>query len=496
MRLASPRPVRLGISAHALAYGQVPQLGNFIKQCLPRVSQLEIGLCSFKSDLDGARCIEELAEIWAELFGVLGRPAPSLQSLRLSMRLIQSSGRHDRSCVQYLPVEDLFSGQHPSLRRLQLRSIYLRLEPGIYYPLLRHLVSLTYSSPGLDLTEAQLELLLGQAPQLIYLGLSLRGYVTPTDLLMISGITKELPSIKSTPNQIKLSGFTVGSEEILSRLASCTAISARFHGPIQPQHLKPWVDASLKLVALGYSKVPAGTLHKLPRPCSNSQQLVVFFALRLTLKEFATSHLVSELSISESHWEWFTSNETFHLTLPSLKKLSIVLSTCIDAHRNSGALWQRGKQRIYSPDPLFPALKVMCVIAVHNTAAFNSMDSCGYISHATVPLLPSANPSCSHFGTCRLSLRDFSEFLRFTLADAQQLEPLSLVGVTDIVDVDLDAAWRSIMDHTQRLELDTPEAVPLENAGRLEFGHWKSEAYPALDGSDTLISDYQVRLNL
>ena len=485
MQLASPRLVSLGITAHAFAYGRVPQLGKFVKQHIPRISQLQIDLCCFNSELSGGRSIEELAEIWTDLFGALERPVPSLQALRLSMDLIRSGVRREKSYVLYLPVKDLFSGQHPSLRKLHLRSIYLRLEPGIPYPSLRQLVSLTYTSPGLDLTEAQLELLLEQAPQLIYLGLALRSYVVLTDLPMISSATTESSKMSPTPSQIKLSGFIVGSKAILSRFASCTAISARFHLPIESQHLEPWVGTSLKLVALGYSKVPSGTLHKLPRPYSDSQQLIVFFALRSTLNEFAASHLVSELSLSESHWEWFTGKETFHLTLPSLKKLSIVLSTCIDAHRHAGALWQREQQMIYPPDPPFPALKVMCIIAVHNTAAFNSMNSCNV----------SAHPSCPYFGTCRLSLRDVSKFLRSTLADVQQLESLDLVGVTDIVDVDLDAAWRSIIDHTQRLEFHTPEVVPLENAGRVELGHCMSEAYPALDGSNIFMSDYQVRLN-
>jgi len=240
------------------------------------------------------------------------------------------------------------------------------------------------------------------------------------------------------------------------------------------------------------------TLYKLPQPHGDSQQLVVFIGMNRSLDAFANSHLISEVSLSESQWEWLTKEESPQLALPSLNTLCVVLSTCIDAHMHAGVLWQRcnSRQRYgLSVDSPFLALRKVCIAAVHDTAAFPFADSCRHVATTNVLPIPGAHSPCPYFVTCRLSLYDVSEFLLYLLADNQRLESLRLIGVTDIVDADLDIAWSSVMELTSHFDFDLPEAMPLEQSGRFELGHWLSEAYPALDCSDTLISDYQLRLN-
>jgi len=498
LQLASPLPVRLGLSAHALTFRRIPGLGGLLEQYIARVAQLEMVLRSFRREPGGARCTDVLGAAWGDIFGVLQHPAPCLHSLRLTTSLMHISDPRDRLFVQYLPDDDLFSGQHPSLRRLHLRLVQLRLEPGTSYPLLHHLVSLTYTASGVDLTEDQLDLLLEQAPQLIYLGLSLHGYVTPTTTSAVPGRTRKVYPITAPPSQVKLGGFALGGREILSRFANATALIAYFQLPIQSSHLDHWAGASIKLVVLGYSNELSDTLYKLPQPHGDSQQLVVFIGINRSLDAFSSSHLISELSLSESQWEWIMNEENPQFSLPNLNTLCVVLSTCIDAHKHAGVLWQRcnPKQRCdRSVDSHFPALREVCIVAVNDTTAFRYLDSCRHIANANLLPMSGALSPCPYFGTCRLSLHDLSEFLLYLLAGNQRLELLRLIGVTDIVDVDLDVAWSSVLELTSRFDFDPPEAMPLEQSGRFEFGHWMSEAYPASDGSDTLLSDYQLRLD-
>ena len=513
LQLSEPLPVRLHMTATTVAFEREHRIGMLLQSHLHRLRVLDLGLRDRPHSGSGP----PLDVAWAWLRDILSQPTPQLEILKL---VVSSSSRIRNPEPQRLPVDFLGGPDGArSLRRLNLRG--LRLIPGETYPVLTNLVSFHYSTLDVTLREEDLWTLLDQlGPQLRYLGLEARQFSWESEepeptMTGVDDIPLLEPrEMRAAPalNQVWLQGFTSGGLTPLLRVfrnAHTLEAAVSIDQAVSRDSADGvWPEERVHLALFSSDRYSGESLCRFvpPKHWYPSDDDSPVITLRWGyIPNGTTLERVTRLSTTEAHW---CRSTTVEFSLPNLAELVITLSSCVDRHVMSGDLWTSA-QAFVAP-PVLPKLRRLYLVHVEvSNNARARRNSCtppaGYVAppcrrpgvRETVIGRPALRPTaCPRWGTYRLALSDVAQFAGDLLkTSSHQLDLIGLVGITHLVDENLEAGYRAVQRVAARLELtgaeDDASSGIIEEARA--FGHYYllEDGFP---GPEESLDDFRVLL--
>jgi len=446
---AASHIIRLGFYGRVKDYLGDPDIKNLITTHLPRLDSLAISLNGLRTDPVGTSLDDALRHLYCTLSG----SAPFLRLLQLTSTM-SSKGRpiyHHWS----LPA-DLFGGATPELRRLVLQGV--RLSTWIRYGLLRNLTALHYTSPASTLGQAELQSILHQTVCLVHLTLHFAGYVPePQDAAAMQSSGEPI-----MPLYVRLHGFIDGRQEVLRRFAQAPTLAVSFTQQVQLDDFQAWPNAQVRVIALGNN---TDTCQELSSTCDSATSpnncAFVFISKNLSTISFIPYERITTLTVSETYWipRW-----NWVAELPQLTELRLILSTCLNRDAKAGSIWQlifeAGRNA-----PLAPASSMLSRVTLIANVADKPLQRTSVRNMTCQSPHALDEAACICPKTCCLSLFDVAGLLAILLLPQRRLDALVLIGITDIVDIDLEAAFTAVMNFTNSVDFETKDAIRHEEKG-------------------------------
>jgi len=480
---AGAQPVRLGASGMAANYLEDPDIDTLITNFLPRLAILEILLRTGRNG--PAEC--SLDDALQRVFRILRGEPRALRTFRLSITMLYGSYTSSSDPVfwgQPLPA-DIFSGQTPHLQRLELQGV--RLSAGVNYSMLRNLTVLSYESPKIyfgytpvldELLQSELDNIMCQTTQLERLTLAFASYIPTTQNADKNYVPRNL-------RYVQLHRFGQGGRDLLDRFAHAPVLDIRFREQLKSDDFYRWPSASIHAFVLWFLKEDARRSHLLHKfsgrtsrnPTEETEDTVsVFIAPHSSAFAIIPPGMVTTLTMSEALWAKCLA---WTVELPQLTELRFVLSTCSEGHEGAGSIWRSISEagNVTQTSLSSPLLRGVVFVALHHVMLPDR-----YSHRSKCPAV------CVHRGTYSLSMHDVASFLVATLVPEQRIGVLNLVGITYIVDVNLEAAFERVLRFTDVINFESDEAVRYE-----EKGMWMKGLSRALFPEDNKLNNFKLR---
>lgn len=262
-------------------------------------------------------------------------------------------------------------------------------------------------------------------------------------------------------------------------------LDIRFREQLKSDDFHRWPSASIHVFVLWFLKDVARHTHLLHKfsgrtsrnPTEETEDTVsVFIAPRSSAFAIIPPGMVTTLTVSEALWAkclaWIAE-------LPQLTELRFVLSTCLDGHEGAGSIWRSISEagNVTQTFLSSPLLRRVVFVALHHV-----MLSDRYSHRSKCPAV------CVHRGTYSLSMHDVASFLVATLVPEQRIGVLDIVGITYIVDVNLEAAFERVLRFTDVINFESDEAVRYE-----EKGMWMKGLSRVLFPEDNKLNSFKLR---
>jgi len=482
---AGARPVRLGTSGMAADYLEDLNVDTLITACLPRLAMLDIRL---RGDRDGPAA-GSLDCALQRVLRVLQDDAPTLYTFRLCLCLNYGFSLNPTDPIawgQPLPA-DIFNRQTPHLRRLFLQGA--RLSASVHYSMLCNLTVLSYRSPRMifgynaalgELLQSELDDILCQTTQLEHLTLTFFSYIKT----MQSIGTKDVPR---NLRYVQLHRFGQGGRDLLDRFAHAPVLDIRFREQLKSDDFYRWPSASIHAFVLRFLKEDTRRNHLLHKfsgrtsrnPTEETEDTVsVFIAPHSSAFAIIPPGMVTTLTVSEALWAKCLACQ-WTVELPQLTELRFVLSTCSEGHEGAGSIWRSISKagNVTQTSLSSPLLRSVVFVALHHV-----MLSDRYSHRSKCPA------ACVHRGTYSLFMHDVASFLVATLMPEQRIGVLDLVGITYIVDVNLEAAFERVLRFTDVINFESDEAVRYE-----EKGMWMKGLSRVVFPEDNKLNSFKLR---